>query len=59
MPPNGPELSRPTALGSPSPTVQQHQGAFESPFSAAVRVPGFGRRHLGRGSSELLGDGEF
>ena len=45
--PNGPELSRPDALGSPSPTLQQLQCAFESPFSAAVRV----------GSSELFGGG--
>ena len=38
-------MSRPDALGSPSPTVQQPQWVSESPFSAAVRV----------GSSELLG----
>jgi hypothetical protein len=43
--PNGLELSRPTALGSSLPTVQQHQCAFESPFARAVRV----------GSIELLG----
>jgi len=42
---NGLELSRPTALGSPSRTLLQHQWAFESPFSRAVEV----------GSSELLG----
>ena len=45
MTPNGLELSRPTALGSPSPTLRQHHWAFESPFSPAVRV----------GSIELLG----
>jgi len=54
-PPNGPDLSRPDALGSPSPTLQQHQWAFESPFSPAVRVAGFAGRLLGPGSSELLG----
>ena len=43
--PNGLELSRPDALGSPLPTLLQHQWGFEWPFSAAVRV----------GSSELLG----
>ena len=43
--PNGLELSRPTALGSPSPTLRQSQCAFEAPFSRAVEV----------GSSELLG----
>jgi hypothetical protein len=42
--PNGLELSRPAALGSPPPTLPHHQWAFESPFSAAVEV----------GSSELL-----
>ena len=42
---NGLELSRLTALGSPFPTLSQHQWAFESPFSPAVEV----------GSSELLG----
>ena len=46
--PNGPELSRPDALGSPSPTLQPIQRQLESPFSAAVRV----------GSSELLGDAD-
>ena len=43
--PNGLELSRPTVIGSPSPTLARHQWAFASPFSAAGRV----------GSSELLG----
>jgi len=36
--PNGLELSRPTALGSPSPTLPQHQCPIESPFSRAVEV---------------------
>ena len=43
--PNGPELSRPDALGLPRHTLRHLQREFESPFSAAVRV----------GSSELLG----
>ena len=45
MRPNGLELSRPHALGSPRSTVQPLQREFESPFSAAARV----------GSSEMLG----
>jgi len=46
--PNGLELSRPDALGSPSPTLQPFQRQLSLPFSAAVRV----------GSSELLGGPE-